>query len=418
MNDSITATTGAHGRPTGMCYLRGAMRRLASCLPWAAFLLACGARTNLDGAGTGGAPSPGGTCSAGGTVREVSVGGSSCALTTGGSVACWGNDRYGTIGDGSNVNAYVPVEVPGWAGASALSAGTLLTCTAASGVDVGCWGELGFDPSVSPTPPSLVRVPGEGVTSVSVGGDHGCVLTRSGGVKCWGKNDRGALGDGLSESSSAMPVDVRGLASGVSAISAGAGHTCALTSAGGVQCWGSNGSGELGDQTRTDRSAPVDVVGLTSGVAAIAAGGGFSCALMVTGGVRCWGTLGSQALLSSTVPVDVAGLARIASISAGSGHACGVTVDGGAKCWGSNVYGKLGDGSEDDPTVGSPGPLTAVDVKGLDRGVSNISAGQQQTCAVLTSCHVMCWGENFSGELGNDDPSVTHSTVPVQVTNL
>ena len=395
------------------------MRWLASFLPWAACLLACGSRTDLDGAGTGGAPSHGGACPAGGEVREVSVGGSSCALTTRGSVECWGNGRYGTIGNASNADSYVPAQIPGLDGMTALSAGTYLTCAAASAFDVGCWGEWGFDPSGSPmSSPSFLRVPETFIQSVSVGGDHACVLSSTGGVKCWGNNDWGALGDGLSESSSTEPRDVRGLSSGVSAISAGGGHTCALTSSGGVQCWGSNGSGELGDQTQTDRSAPVDVVGLTSGVAAVAAGVGFSCVLMKTGGVKCWGILGSQALLSSTVPVDVPGLAGVASISAGSGHACAVTVTGGAKCWGANAYGKLGDGSEDDPTAGSPGPLTAVDVKGLDQGVSSISAGDQQTCAVLTNCHVMCWGENLSGELGNGDPSVAYSTVPVQVTNL
>ena len=127
----------------------------------------------------------------------------------------------------------------------------------------------------------------QGVINVSAGSAHTCALMSGGGVKCWGNNVRGQLGNGTTEQSS-LPVDVVGLST-VTAITVGSAHTCALTGSGGVKCWGGNSNGNLGDGTYTDRLAPVDVVGLTGGVTAITAGGGHTCALTSAGSVKCWG---------------------------------------------------------------------------------------------------------------------------------
>ena len=158
---------------------------------------------------------------------------------------------------------------------------------------VKCWGG-----HWGPTP---VDVPGlsGGVTALATGFPR-CVLTSGGGVKCWGADTNWS------------PVDVPGLGRGVTAIAAGLGHACAVTSAGGVKCWGSNEFGQLGDGTTIDRSTPGDVSGLTSGVAAIAAGTFHTCAVMRAGGVKCWG-LNSQGMLGDGTetnrlrPVNVVG---------------------------------------------------------------------------------------------------------------
>jgi alpha-tubulin suppressor-like RCC1 family protein len=178
-------------------------------------------------------------------------------------------------------------------------------------------------------------------------------VTTAGGAKCWGSNTSGQLGDGTTTNRT-TPVDVSGLTSNVAAVGAGGGHTCALmTTAGGLRCWGYNGYGQLGDGAGgNQRTTPVDVSGLTSGVAAVAAGDYHTCAVMTPGGgLKCWGanyygqlgdgTSGNQ----RATPVDVSGLTSgVAAVAGGVAYTCAVTTAGGLKCWGVNAYGQLGDG--------------------------------------------------------------------------
>jgi len=151
--------------------------------------------------------------------------------------------------------------------------------------------------------------PLQNIAALAAGGAHTCALTTGGGVKCWGQNVEGQLGDGTTSQRN-MPVDVVGLSSGVAAIVTAWHHTCALTTGGGVKCWGYNGSGQLGNATTDWRSTPGDVAGLADGVAALAAGGMHTCALTTGGGVKCWGwdrdgQLGVGTSIYRTTPVEV-----------------------------------------------------------------------------------------------------------------
>jgi alpha-tubulin suppressor-like RCC1 family protein len=343
-----------------------------------------------------------------------------CALTGDGGLKCWGANYSGQLGDGTTTDSLTPVDVSGLdSGITAVAAGEGHACAVTEGGVVKCWGrneagQLGDGTTTQSRVPVDVAGLESGVTAIVAGnGGHTCALLSGGGVKCWGNNGGGQLGDGTTTQSS-VPVDVAGLASGVSAIVAGPFQTCALTLQGGVKCWGYGGDGQLGDGTTTQSSVPVDVAGLAGGAMAIAAGEGRACALMIGGGVKCWGhnpfgVPGDGAAIDSPVPVDLPGLTSdTVALAIGQAHTCTLTMGGRVTCWGSNTWGQLGDGT----TTDSPTP---VDVSGLASGVTAIAANgsSSYTCAVTSAGGVRCWGSNKGGQLGNG--TTANSSVPVDV---
>ncbi len=255
-------------------------------------------------------------------------------------------------------------------------------------------------PSGSAPPVQADAVVSGAALSVSSGSMHSCVVTTSGGVKCWGYNPAGELGDGTTTTRS-TPVDVVGLTSGVAMVSAGTENTCALTSAGGVKCWGDNGLGQLGAGNIgvAQSDTPVDVIGLASGVTAIAVGYDHACAVTTGGAVKCWGwndygqlgdgTMGG----SSSTPVDVVNLgAKAHALALGDFHSCAITAVG-VSCWGGNGNGQLGNFTQTD----SASPVAAAKLAG---GVTSLSASQDRTCAVSSTGKAYCWGQNRGSYLG------------------
>lgn len=356
---------------------------------------------------------PGASPTAHGQVSAVSAGAEHTCAIKDGAVWCWGSSVYGQLGNGKNANSNVPVVVSGLEGnVTALSAGTYHNCAIRDGV--WCWGanqfgELGDGTGNSANAPVAVSGLGSGVGFISAGsagGAHTCAL-KGGAVLCWGWNTFGELGDGTRNNTNA-PVAVSGL-SGVSDVSATYDHTCAVRD-GGVWCWGDNTYGQLGNGSggpNSNSNVPVPVSGLANGVSAVSAGGSHTCALK-NGGVWCWGqqNSGNGSGSGSNVPVAASGLeSGVSALSAGNTHTC--ALKGGVVwCWGSNHFGQLGDGTTNDSNV----PVT---VSGLGGGVTDVTAGGGHTCA-LNQAGLWCWGSNDSGQLGNGT-STTDSGAPVLV---
>lgn len=363
----------------------------------------------------------GGACLPAPSPRLLAVGSQhTCVTVPSGGIKCWGHNDAGQLGDGSSKEAGVPVSVKGLTTGMLALAASGETCAVTSGGALLCWGansfgQLGNGTTQGHLVPVGVSGLSAGVLAVATGGLHTCAVTSSFAVKCWGDNSTGDLGDGTT-SSNLVPVDVKGLSSGVSAVALGFGHTCALTSQGTVQCWGLNQYGELGNGTTSELpgKAPVLVKGLSS-VVSIAANSLHTCALTSQGAVQCWGhnvdgELGDGSFKDSSVPIDVQGLSSgVLAIGAGTSHTCAVTAEGGVTCWGGNAFGQLGDGSTSKSAV-------PVDVVGLSSGVVTVALGFNHTCAAMATGAVKCWGGNFYNQLGNGTTEQSH--VPVDVVGL
>ena len=275
----------------------------------------------------------------------------------------------------------------------------------------GEWGpDLGEAEYLSPV--AITDLSG-GLTAISKAYDHTCVI-QNGAAKCWGHNNSGALGDGTNNPESTTPVQVVGLTSGVTAISAGQYYTSCAVHNGAAKCWGSNTFGELGNGLYTDSNVPVQVTDLTSGVTGVASSGvGTTCAIH-NGAAKCWGAngagqLGDGTYDDSTAPVQVLDLTSgVTAIDTEQNTGCAIH-NGAVKCWGINDYGQLGN-------TAVPYSNVPVQVGGLASGVTAIDVGTQHVCAIHNGA-AKCWGRNNVGQLGNGTTSA-YSTTPVQVMDL
>jgi alpha-tubulin suppressor-like RCC1 family protein len=248
---------------------------------------------------------------------------------------------------------------------------------------------------------------GPAFASLSAGFAHSCGLSPAGGMYCWGSNFDGQLGDGTTMQRN-VPTPIPSEAPFLSVV-AGGQHSCGIAYNNEAYCWGQNGSGQLGNGTQNNTTTFVAVTGGLT-FASIAAGEQHTCALTTTGTAYCWGRNGSGEVGDGTTtdrfsPVAVAGGLTFTSISTKIGHTCALTSAGAAYCWGRNLSGQLGDGTTNNssaPVLVSGGHVFAT-----------LSATAEHTCGVTTTGTTYCWGLNASGQLG--DGTTTQRTTPTAV---
>ncbi len=323
------------------------------------------------------------------TVKDIaSTDNNNCMIASNGQAYCWGNNGDGQLGNNSTTQSLVPVAVD------------------TSGV-----------------------LSGKTILSISTRSNHTCAIASDNLAYCWGNNASGQLGNN-STTPSLVPVavDTSGVLAGktMRAISVGALYTCAIASDSQAYCWGSGGTGRLGNNTATQSNVPVAVntTGVLSGktIRSISTGtNGHTCAVASDNRAYCWGynssgQLGNNSTTQSNVPVAVntTGVLSgktIRSVSVGMLYACAIASDNQVYCWGNNTNGKLGNNS----TAQSLVPVAVTTTGALSgKTIRSVATGNNHACVYASDNLAYCWGDNTNGQLGNN--STTQSSVPVAVT--
>ncbi|MDC0056496.1 hypothetical protein OAJ94_05540, partial [Deltaproteobacteria bacterium] len=349
-----------------------------------------------------------------------------CAIQMNETLRCWGSNYWGALGSQQHSNPHYPtpqynVELPQGTVPLAVSAAYGYSCAI---VDNGsneayCWGkgdngELGNgNLSSSNVPGNKVVLPsGANPVYISSSDDHSCVVSDDGDIYCWGQNNYGQLGNGSQGGYSSIPTIVN---SGVDfkSVSAGYEYSCAISTDGGLYCWGNNNHGQLGDGTYNQRTSPVQITsGPTSSIwKEVAVSESHTCAISSSDKIYCWGLnhdgqLGDGTTVDANNPqlVNMPAGTTAVSVSVGSlSFTCGVLENHSTYCWGRNSRGYLGDGSWQD----SHTPI-AIDLPSGSE-VVEISSGREHSCILLTNDQIMCWGFGNGGALGtgnyDDSPS-------------
>ncbi len=260
---------------------------------------------------------------------------------------------------------------------------------------IGCGGSELLDPD-NPTAPEIY-----------VGRDFSCALSRDATVRCWGRNNRGQLGDGTTTDRETPQLISGDLAFQSIDIDGTSGHTCGVTTDGDAFCWGENDFGQLGDGSVEVSTVPVPVLGNQT-FKAVSAGWRMSCGVATTGAAYCWGRgvwgqLGDGLAIQSVIPVQVSGGHVFEVVEVGGNNlVCGLTTAGQILCWGLDWVGSLGAPSVESCSNGqitlacatTPMPIRS------DETFKAIAVGLSYACGIATDGHLWCWGRNSLGQLG------------------
>ncbi len=335
---------------------------------------------------------------------------SRCAIVSPGTLKCWGFNGQGMVGDNSTTNRSTAVIVDsGTNYSSVVTDSNGSTCAITTGGNLKCWGSNTFGAVGVGTATATYTTPqtvngGTLYSKVSHGGLTGCGITSAGVLKCWGNSYAGQTGSGSTTYVNA-PTIIDG---GTNYIDISAGQTtCGVTSTGVLKCWGSGSGGSIGDGGVTQRNIPVVVDGGTL-YSKVSVGNFHGCAITQAGALKCWGynsdgQLGDGTTTQRNTPVLIDSGVSYAKIFTGPINTCGITVTYILKCWGRNNVGQLGDGSAINrlvPTVIQSGTT-----------YTEIAMSDTHTCG-RTGEVMLCWGLNSNSQMAS---GVAYETLPVIV---
>lgn len=289
---------------------------------------------------------------------SVSVGEeSTCGLRAPGQLYCWGNNSYGQLGHGDTDNRLRPTRVAGRDDWLQVACGGWSCCAVSARAGLHCWGanlegkpgQDDQDGAADLLVPTAVAGLDD-VVQLANGQGHVCALTARGTLYCWGRNSEGQTGVGAGRDQYRAPAQVGSELSWAS-VSAGLHHTCALTGAGALYCWGENTEGETGLPGLGQVTAEPTRVGRDSDWVRVAVGGSHSCALKGDGRALCWGRgaegqLGRGTPDAEPAPNPVQTELHFQALALGPFHTCGLSTDDQLYCWGANDYGQLGVGDD------------------------------------------------------------------------
>ncbi len=353
--------------------------------------------------------------------RQVSGGSDyTCGVTTDDQAYCWGINNLGQLGNGTTGNTAMPVAVSWDLRFRHVEAGGGHACGVTTDDRAYCWGwndlgQLGDGTLVDRSTPVAVAG-GLPFHQVSAGQYHTCGVTTADRAWCWGYNQQGQVGDGSDINMQKRPVRVD---SGrrFRIVSAGALHSCGVTTDDRAFCWGAGSSGQIGDNNTLTRRTPRAVAGGLSFRHVIAgetqrSGGYHSCGVTTDKLAYCWGgnfdgQLGDGTTTTRLKPAAVAGGIQFAQVRPGADHTCGVSTGHVAYCWGYNYYGQLGDGGPQGNAANiHRSPLAVVG----GHAFVGVTTGRVHSCGVTSTGEGYCWGGDTAGQLGDGTPDFGTST--------
>jgi alpha-tubulin suppressor-like RCC1 family protein len=354
------------------------------------------------------------------TFCKISGGGfHSLAIDKNGRAWGWGSSGQGRIGDNTLVNKCYPVLVAGAIKTFCqISAGQNHSLAIDKNGRAWGWGNngygrLGDNTTVSKRTPVSVQGAVKTFCQISAGNSHSLAIDKNGRAWGWGSNFSGQLGDNTT-TSKLTPVSVLGAVKTFCQISAGSAgsHSLAIDKNGRAWGWGYNAFGQLGDNTTVSKRTPVSVQGAVKTFCQISAGASHSLAIDKNGRAWGWGynggQLGDNTTVSKRTPVSVQGAVKtFCQISAGNSHSLAIDKNGRAWAWGFNTSGQLGDNS-------IVCKLTPVSVQGAVKTFCQIIAGNSWSLAIDKNGRAWGWGSNSNGWLGDNTTASKRTPVSVQ----